>query len=132
MGNGVIDSLPMVPFKRPLPGQQFIKDHAQRPDVRTMINGFALHLFGRHIIGRAYESARVGQAAGEAELGHAKINNPNPTVITQDGIGRIQVAVDDTLPVRGLQAIGQLAADVERLLQSPAGPREFAPPALCP
>src|SRR5205823_3306696 len=45
-------------------GGQLIKNDTQREDVRTVVNGSALRLLGRHVKDRAQELAIAGQTLG--------------------------------------------------------------------
>ena len=83
-----------------------------------MVDGLAVGLLRRHVHRRAGDHARLRQAGvvdgpGQAEVGDLDALD----AVLQQDVGRLDVAVDQPLPVRRRQPLGGLQADAQDLLQ---------------
>jgi len=109
--------------ERELPGQHFIEHQAKRKDVTSRVGLLALQLLWRHVIQRSNNLAiprngssniRILQRSGL--LCEAKIEEFNPLFGEQDVAG-LEVAMDNSFGVGGIQGIENLHGILERLLQ---------------
>ena len=121
----------VLAFKRPSGGQHLVEHAAERPDVAALVGGTSLRLFRRHVRRRAENGAEPGhhrRRRDRRRRGHlrterrwrvhrfceAEIEDFDRAVRTQLDIGRLQIAMDDALFVRGLERIGDLLRDSQR------------------
>ena len=83
-------------------GQHFVHDDPEAVDIGAEIDFFAENLFRRHVFRRTDDIAGLGQGgiAGAGSRGNAKIHDFQQTVIIDQEIGRLQVTVNDAIPVR--------------------------------
>ena len=118
----------------PTAREHLVEDRAERKNVRAMVRGLAAHLLGRHVADRSHDRARLGRgdggrglravarAAGDA--GEAEVENLDVTGFRHEDVLGLQVAVDDSLPVRGRQAVGNLDAVLDGLPDGQRSGRE--------
>ena len=101
-------------------GQQLVQDRAQGVDVgeRPDLLGLALGLLGGHVAGRAQDRVGRRQAASVQRLGQAEVGDLGRAVGGQQDVARLQVAMDDSMPVR----LGDAARPASRPARPPAGP----------
>ncbi len=110
-------------IERQRTGQQFIKQHAQRIDIRAGVDILRAHLrlLGAHVLRRADKLALLGvqrpfgQRLSEG-LGDAEVDNLHDGFITLHGdqnVRRLHVAVDDALLVRIFERLANLVNDVQ-------------------
>jgi hypothetical protein len=57
-----------------LPGQQLVEDHAEGKDVGLHPRPLALHLLGRHVVGRAHDRAGRGHAGAVGGARDAEVH----------------------------------------------------------
>ena len=109
----------VVAGKRGPPGQHFVEHAAERPDVGALVDGLAARLLGAHVGGGAEDHARVRHAPGRdgrrlrrsrrrastrlQRLGQAEVEHLDRAVRPDLDVGRLQIAVDDALLVRGFE-----------------------------
>jgi hypothetical protein len=81
-------------------------------------------LLGRHVAGRAEQRPRLGLHRHRAiddvgfhgrQLGNAEVENLDASILRDEHVVRLEVAVDDATIVRGGQAAGDLDRVVHRL-----------------
>ena len=101
-------------LERPVLAEQLVEHDAGRKHVGPAVDLAARHLFGRHVEGAAQHAARAGHRR-RGDLGDAEIQQLHGAVVEQPDVGRLDVAVDDALLVRVVQAGEQLRDDVELL-----------------
>jgi hypothetical protein len=82
-----------------------------------MIDGFATGLLGGHVLRRAGDDTGLSQSGIIGRPGQAEVGNLDAldAVLEQD-VGRLDVAVDQSLGVGGGEAGGGLHTDAENLL----------------
>ncbi len=100
------------------PRQALVRDDAEAVDVRRGGEPLAGRLLGADVLGGAEHDAALGHGRGlksprDAEVGH--FDGPD---LGDEQVARLDVAVDDPRPVRGVQSLGHLADDVERDLRA--------------
>ena len=106
---------------RDFAGEHFVKDHAERIDVRAVVHGLRLvELLGGHVARRAerhagYRERVVGLLAAQ-EFREAEVGDLHTAAFINEDVLRLHVAVDDALLVRELQRVANLRHDGERLL----------------
>ena len=124
----------MHPFEREFAGEEFVKHHAEREDVRTVVGVGALDLLGGHIPRRANGAPLLCEArpGRRPQLGEPEVHDLRDTVLADHDVLRLDVPVDDPLLVGGGEPVGDLDADlggaVERQERPLPGPR--IPPLL--
>ena len=107
------------------PAQRFVEAAAERPDVGAPVHGLTSGLLGAHV-GRCPDDGAFPRRVGARprrlthrrrfeRLREAEVQQLHPAVGKHFDVGRLQVAVDDAGVVRGLEAFGDLPADVERV-----------------
>src|SRR5688500_8617656 len=95
-------------------GQQLEKDHAKRPQVGPPVLWFASPLLGGHIPRRPGDGADIrlsGPLRGARapdDGGESEVENLRATVLDDEDVARLEVAMDDTRAVR----MGQATRDV--------------------
>ncbi len=92
------------------------KRGADRPEIgaRVDVLRFAERLFGSHEGRRAEERAAVGRF-GTSRLeqpGDAEVEHLEPAIAGEKQVGRLDVAVDDAAPVRGVEHVQELDAEL--------------------
>jgi hypothetical protein len=116
-----------------LSGQHFIEHAPEGPHIRPLINRLPFCLLGAHI-GRGAEDdtgvrdhGRRRDRGGDRKirsycvaserLGKPEIKHFHGAVCTQLDIGRLEIAMDDVLLVRGFEGSGNLPCDRERFIE---------------
>ena len=99
-----------------LTGEHFERDHRQRELVRAPVHQLALHLLGRHVVGRADDVAGHGELVRRRDLGNAEIRDLGRAVPGDHDVGRFDVAMDDAFLVRIVERHGGLSQDAEHPL----------------
>ncbi len=92
-----------------------------------MIHGAALDLFGRHVTDGAHDFARISinttrrntrlreiGVAGARKLGQTKVENLDATIVCDEQIVRLEIAMDYALLMRGRQAMSDLKRVIDR------------------
>ena len=106
----------------PRPCDHFIEDHAEAPDVGTVIDRLAAGLLRRHVGGGSHHDAlsRAGNRGHvrlvrgrRPHLGEAEIEHLHVIARADEDVGGLDVAVDDARGMRGVQRVGDLDAHVE-------------------
>ena len=116
--------------------RHFVEHDAQREQVRPRVQLLAPGLFGRHVQGRAHGAARARQvmlvevglrrregragrfgnvAQRQRSLRQAEIQDLRGPAVHEEDVRGLDVAVHDSLRVRGIQAVGDLDADLQEL-----------------
>ncbi len=108
-------------LKRIFPCDHFGKYDAERPDVRALVEKFADRLLRRHVADRSGCAYALRASSGGRQASQAEVHNLCDTVLRQDDIGRLDVAVHHRAGVRGRQALAHLDRDIYRLRQTKRG-----------
>jgi hypothetical protein len=87
--------------------QQFVQRQAQAVDVAPGV-GLPAEALRGHVTEGADEVAAVGQAVGVIDLGQPEVRDPGGPLGVQQQVGRLDVAVQDAVPVGVLQRLGHL------------------------
>src|SRR5580658_4015811 len=115
-------------------GGHFIKHGAKREQVGAGVEIFASGLLWRHVGHGADGRSGAGQeglvhggggtdGGGRMEsrlaraLGQAEIENLGLVAVGHENVGRLDVAVDDSLGVGSVESVGDLCAEIEQLLK---------------
>jgi hypothetical protein len=121
VGNGVSGEGPR--------GSQCFKQHAtEGPDVDTLVERLAAHLLGAHIGSGAQNHPCLGAGdrqrgrlrqvdsggVGLERLRQAEVENLGPFVGRDQHVRRLEIPMDDALPVSSLQGLRDLCAQGER------------------
>ena len=64
LDDGVLDGEVVVAREGLPPGEQFVQDRPEGPQVRPVVHFLALDLFGRHVGRGAQDAAGLGQLRG--------------------------------------------------------------------
>src|SRR5262249_42316282 len=118
-----------IAVKGALPGEHFVKDHAEREDVRAMIRLLSSHLLWRHVTDRTHNHARIGDPflcrrvlvyaeLLRAEFSQTEIEDLHPPVVHDEQVLRLQVTMDDAFGMRGGQSLGDLPRVIDSLSRS--------------
>jgi hypothetical protein len=115
------------------PAREALVEHAaEGPHVRAPVHRPAAGLFGAHVRGRAGHDTLLGHqedvglrrgravlaGAGKERLREAEVEELHGALGRDAHVGRLQVAVHDARLVRGLESLGDLPADVDRLVHA--------------
>jgi hypothetical protein len=97
--------------------RQHLEQHdAERVDVRSRCRRLELDLLGGQVGGRAAHHRPCG-LLGRARLERdAEVAQVRVALVVQQDVARLHVAVDDALPVRGVQRGAHLIEDPDRAL----------------
>jgi hypothetical protein len=107
--------------KRLVARGHLVQHHAQREDVRPVIERARLDLFGRHVGSRAHHHTG-GREQGRRplgligrvrfhDLGQAEVEHLHSAVWRDHDVRRLQVAMDDAPVVCSRQGAGERLAD---------------------
>ena len=100
--------------------QQLVQHGAEAEDIRPHVRGFALRLLRRHV--RRRPKHRAGDrprriiGAFRQDLREPEVEQLRAARRHHD-VGRLQIAVQDALRVRGVQRVGHLRGDLQHLTQ---------------
>jgi len=100
----------IVALERPCAGQHLEEDAAEGPDVAAFVCGTPFRLLGAHVGGRAENHAGLGGREPEIE-------DFDLIVRRQRDVRWLQIAVDDAFVMRGLERVGNLSRDGERVIK---------------
>ena len=124
----------VVGLERPPPQDHLVGDDAERVDVGLAVDVLGARLLGRRC-SRAYRRPARSSSAADAttgrwrrssSLGEISLATPKSSSLTavapsahraQEDVGRLQVAVNDSLFVRRVERVAHLVEDVERLVE---------------
>src|SRR5258708_3592937 len=98
-------------------GHHFVEHDAQRKNVAAAVDGAALHLFRRHVAGRAHDVRGLLDGAELQNLRRAEIRDLDGIVGGEHEVRRLDVAVDDVAFMRELQRAASLLHDAQRARQ---------------
>ncbi|MCO5170068.1 MAG: hypothetical protein M9894_27345 [Planctomycetes bacterium] len=107
------------PVEGRLADERVVEERAQAVDVGARVHALAvLDLLRRHVAGAAQAVARGRQRRAErvVELGHAVVEEPRRPARLDDHVARLEVAVDDALPVEERHGARDVAHDADRVL----------------
>jgi hypothetical protein len=104
-----------VPFEGQPSRQHLEENDPEGVEVRARSRLLALHLLGRHVLGRADEDVGAGDALALDGPGDAEVHDPGVAVPVDHDVLRLEVAVDDADPVGFLEAFADLAGDAHGL-----------------
>ncbi len=93
-------------------GEQLVEDHADRVEVGRGADGVALRLLGREVLGGAHDRARERHVGG-ARAGDAEVGDARASLLVEDHVVRLEVAVDDAAAVREACGAQDLHDDVD-------------------
>ncbi len=99
---------------------ELVHDHAEGVDVRAAVHILRVpaRLLGREVVGRPHDGARLGEDAlvvlrlGEPEVGELRVH-----VVVDEDVRGLQVAVDDPVLVRVMDAATELLEDLHAELE---------------
>src|SRR6478609_1114993 len=104
-----------------LPGQDFVEDDAKRKNVGPAVRSLLQQYFRRHIGGRAGKGASAVHGrtlVGTRQvLGHAEVQYFDLALAAEHDVFRLDVTVNDAMPVRRHQGFRTLNRDGEKLIQ---------------
>ena len=107
------------------PREHLVEAGAEREDVGPAVDGLALHLLGGHVARRSDDDVALrlevrGPAfpleggVGREELGEAEVEHLHVPVRREEDVLGLQVAVDESLLVRGAEPARDLHRDLDR------------------
>ena len=109
-------------------GQHLVEDDAEREEIRALVERVSERLLGAQVVERSDDHPLSGLARGRRgvlrpffqELRETEVEQLHPPVRPDDDVRGRDVAVEDPLLVRRLEAVEHLDADVEALVQGEA------------
>ena len=111
-----------------LAGGHLIQHDAGGKDVAPRVDLLPARLLGRHVRhgpdGRAHrrqliggaQRVRIAAARRLTELGDAEVEHLDRAAASDEEIGRLDVAMDDALGMRGLERVGHLGAELQHFV----------------
>ena len=113
--------------ERQPPGHHLVENDAKGEQVRSGVERFTAGLLGGHVgdgpdhaTGVRDEICRLGlDVFGGRVLdpGDAEVENLRIAAMGHEDVGRLDIAVDDALGVRGFKRIGELHTEAERVIE---------------
>ncbi len=115
-------------------GEHLVEDAAEGPDVGARVRLLALHHLRRHVLERSEDRAlRRQRRRHRRRRGHGRAGGPRRSGRSADDlreaeieqldsgrrqhhVARFQIAMEDSLPVRGVQGAGHLDRPLQRLI----------------
>jgi len=92
------------------PHQHLVEHHSEAVDVRPLVGRVATGLFGTEVGGGTDDRSHLGEAfGGVAGPGHAEVGHLDAAVRRQEDVPGLDVAVDDTAAVGGVERLGDLS-----------------------
>src|SRR5438105_1896386 len=111
--NFVDDRGDVLSRERLFAGNHFIEHDAERKNIAAAIHRAALHLFGRHITGRAHNVRGLLRGAKLKNLSGAEVGNFDGVVGSEHQVGGLNVAVNDVAFMGELQSVAGLIQDAQ-------------------
>ena len=129
-----------VAVESPRAREHLVENRSEGKDVAPPVGRLALDLFGRHVAEGAQDHAGLGPASVERrqvrlrprralrlrQLRESEVEDFDPAVAGDEEVLRLQVAVDDSLLVRGGESFGRLDRVIRRLPYRKRSAREPA------
>jgi hypothetical protein len=101
---------------RRLPGQAVEEDTAERVDVDPAVERPALDLLGSAVVDGAEKEARLRELSRGRPLGEAEVAQVRMVVrLGEEDIRGLNVAVDESRPVRSVESAADLLREPQRL-----------------
>jgi hypothetical protein len=95
--------------------EALVQDAGQRVAVGTRVDGFAADLFRSEIVERADHLPGVRRGAAEL-LGDPEVGQVDVAVLIEQDVRRLDVAVDETAAVRGVERARDLGENRDRTI----------------
>ncbi len=105
------------PWKGQFPGEHFIKDYAERPDVRPVIHLLPPGLLGRHVAHRPHGRPFLSDQGGSRDPGQPEVHDLGLALRRDHDVGALDVPVDDPFDVGFLEPFGDLSRDLQGLFE---------------
>ena len=110
-------------WKRRMAGQHFVQHTAKCPDVGALVDGLPSRLLRTHVGRRAEDGPFLRAAHGHGRrlqlagrrLREAEVQHLHDAVRSDFDIRRFEIPVNDPFLVRGVERIGDLTRDRERV-----------------
>jgi hypothetical protein len=99
-------------IKRGAQGQEFVQSSAETKDVGTPVNDTGASLLGAHIPRGSKQTIMLCKARVSDPSGQAEVGDPDCPLGVDQQVGRLDVAVDDSLVVGVSECLGSLKADL--------------------
>src|SRR6185437_300097 len=100
-------------LERRLAGEELVEHDPERVEIRARVDLAAARLLGREVLRRADDRARLGQLA-RARARDPEVRDLDSTLAVDEDVVRLDVAVDDAVPVREAQRREDLARVLDR------------------
>jgi hypothetical protein len=91
-----------------LPSEHRVNQDAQRKDIRAGVNFASRHLFRRHIRRRSQYTHGPGHTFACQHFGDPKIRDFGAPIFGHQDVRRLQVTMDDLIPMRVIQPLRNL------------------------
>src|ERR671918_3006732 len=109
-----------------MPAGEHLEEHEpEAVDVGPGRGLFAAELLGRQVVGRRAGRACVSAASGGGDVGrYAEVGEVGVPLLVEEDVRRLDIAVDDTLPVSGPEGGANVLDHPERVRDVQRAPRE--------
>ena len=105
--------------ERNLAGQAFVQNETQRVHIGRRSEFVAQNLLGRQVLRGAHHDVLVGEILIAAQcLGDAEIGQHHPTVLGEQDVAGLHVAMDDARTMRGVEGRAHGHPDVNRQFEA--------------
>ncbi len=116
------------PRERPHTRRHLVQEHAEREDIRPLVDRLPFRLLRRHISDCADDATVAGQhSRGHARFGHearvflqlgeTEIEDLHAAVARDHDVGRLQIAMRDAALMRGADRVGERNREREQAVE---------------
>ena len=102
-------------IERPFPCQQLIQHDSKGVDIRPLVDHIALQLFWRHVFGCSPGLLRDNARSASHLTCETEVSKLRLAVGVEKDVSGLHITMDQAMTVRGLQSIGYLKRQADRL-----------------
>ena len=104
-----------VSWKRPAAGEKLVENTPRREDIGSSVELLTPDLLRRHVVNRSYHHAAFRDLVAPFHTSDPEIHDLDLPVVQTAKVGRLDVAMDNTVLVGEVESATKLDDDIERL-----------------